>query len=142
MTAVALMRRRIEVLGHAPRLPLQLALFYQALAAAIVLAFPAIITEELTTRWSAGFLAGMTWLVLAVSLGAYSLMFDLLARMEATQMSSLFYLGPPVTMVMAWAAFGDTLSASDFVGLAIVGLGVMIVQRQQSASEGSKHRRH
>jgi drug/metabolite transporter (DMT)-like permease len=128
MTAAALMRRRMEVRAHLPRLPLDLALLYQALASALVLVFPAILAEGLATRWTAGFLAGMAWLVLAVSLGAYALMFELLGRMDATRMSALFYLGPPVTMVMAWAAFGDTLRPLDFAGLAMVFLGVMVVQ--------------
>jgi drug/metabolite transporter (DMT)-like permease len=73
----------------------------------------------------------MAWLVFAVSLGAYALMFELLGRMDATRMSALFYLGPPVTMLMAWAAFGDVLRPSDFAGLAILCLGVMVVQWRQ-----------
>jgi drug/metabolite transporter (DMT)-like permease len=128
MTAVVLMRRRMEVFAHLPRLPLDLALFYQALASALVLFFPAILAEGLATHWTAGFLAGTAWLVLAVSLGAYALMFELLGRMDATGMSALFYLGPPVTMFMAWAAFGDALQPVDFAGLAILCLGVVVVQ--------------
>ena len=127
MTVVALMRRRMEIYPHLPQLPLDLALFYQALASALVLFFPAILAEGLATRWTAGFLAGMAWLVFAVSLGAYALMFELLGRMDATRMSALFYFGPPVTMVMAWAAFGDVLRPSDFAGLAILCLGVTVV---------------
>jgi drug/metabolite transporter (DMT)-like permease len=133
MTAAALMRRRMALARQLPRLPLDLAIFYQALAAALLLAFPAILAEGLATRWTAGFLAGMAWLVLAVSLGAYALMFELLARLDATRMSALFYLGPPVTMLMAWAVFGDALQTLDFAGLAIVCLGVMVAQRRRAA---------
>jgi hypothetical protein len=32
-------------------------------------------------------------------------------------------------MVMAWAAFGDGLIATDIVGLLVAGLGVMLVYR-------------
>jgi drug/metabolite transporter (DMT)-like permease len=138
MTAAALMRRRMEVDAQTPRLPLDLALLYHALASALVLLFPAVLAEGLATRWTAGFLAGMAWLVLAVSLGAYALMFELLGRMDATRMSSLFYLGPPVTMLMAWAAFGDVLRPLDFAGLATVCLGVMVAQwrRPEEAPAG------
>ena len=131
MTAAALMRRRMEVNARLPRLPLDLALLYQALGSALVLVVPAILAEGLATRWTVGFLASMAWLVLAVSLGAYALMFELLGRMGATRMSALFYLGPPVTMVMAWAAFDDVLQPLDFAGLVIVCLGVMVVHRRR-----------
>jgi drug/metabolite transporter (DMT)-like permease len=71
--------------------------------------------------------------VVAVSLGAYALMWVLLARMDATRVASLFFLGPPVTMVMAWVAFGDTLRATDVLGLVIAGAGAALVQGRRHA---------
>ena len=68
------------------------------------------------------------WLIVAVSLAAYTLMWLLLARIDATRVASLFYLGPPVTMVMAWAAFGDRLQLMDVVGLIVVAVGVLLTQ--------------
>jgi drug/metabolite transporter (DMT)-like permease len=56
------------------------------------------------------FMLTMVWLVLGVSLGAYGLMWGLIARLDANRVASLFYLGPPVTMLMAWAVFGDTIT--------------------------------
>jgi drug/metabolite transporter (DMT)-like permease len=55
-------------------------------------------------------------------------MWALLARMDATRVASLFYLGPPVTMLMGWAAFGDRVNATDLVGLLIASAGVVLVQ--------------
>ena len=37
-------------------------------------------------------------------------------------------VGPPVTMVMAWAAFGDRLQLMDVVGLIVVAVGVLLTQ--------------
>lgn len=51
-------------------------------------------------------------------------MWRLIERTDATRVASLFYLGPPVTMLMAWAAFGDQLKSTDFLGLAIILAGV------------------
>ena len=45
----------------------------------------------------------------------------------AFTIASLFYFGPPVTMIMAWIAFGDTLQTSDLVGLAVIAAGVLLV---------------
>jgi len=70
----------------------------------------------------------MIWLILVVSLGAYALMWLLIERLDATKVASLFYLGPPVTMIMAWIAFGDTVTTMDIAGLAIVFVGVVLTQ--------------
>jgi drug/metabolite transporter (DMT)-like permease len=45
--------------------------------------------------------------------------------------ASLFYLGPPVTMIMAWITFGDTVSVMDIAGLCIVFIGVVLTQFNQ-----------
>ena len=45
---------------------------------------------------------------------------------EVTRVASLFYLGPPVTMLMAWAVFGDTLQLMDVAGLVIASTGVIL----------------
>jgi drug/metabolite transporter (DMT)-like permease len=127
ITVASLLQRRRELSGR-PALPLDLTLLYQSLATAAAVAVPALAAEHLSTRWTGEFLATMAWLVFAVSLGAYGLMWALLARMDATRVASLFYLGPPVTMLMGWAAFGDRVNATDLVGLLIASAGVVLVQ--------------
>jgi len=107
-------------------LPVDLTLFYQSLATTAVAAFPAIFSEQLSTQWEPVFVYAMVWLVLAVSLGAYGLMWLLIKRIDATRVASLFYLGPPVTMLMAWVAFGDEVQPMDVVGLAVVFVGVVL----------------
>jgi drug/metabolite transporter (DMT)-like permease len=130
MTAASLIQRRLEVHKHPNRLSLDLALFYQSLPTTIVLFIPAVFLEEVTTHWKPDFVGAMLWLIFAVSLGAYALMFQLLARIDATRVASLFFLGPPVTMVMAWVVFGDTLLLTDLAGLIIVTVGVMLTYLQ------------
>jgi drug/metabolite transporter (DMT)-like permease len=128
MTAAVLIQRRLEVHNRSQRLPLDLALFYQSLAAIFILLTPAWFFDKMAAEWEPVFLGAMVWLVFAVSLGSYALMMILLSRMDATRVSSLFYLGPPVTMLMAWIAFGDTLQLMDLIGLLIVSVGVLVVQ--------------
>ena len=55
-------------------------------------------------------------------------MWLLIERIDATRVASLFYLGPPVTMLMAWIAFGDTLKLVDVIGLIVVFAGVLLAQ--------------
>ena len=128
ITTASLIQRKMEVEKKAYRLPVDLALFYQSLATTLALALPAIFLENLVTQWAPEFIYTMIWLVIAVSLGAYALMWLLLERIDATRVASLFYLGPPVTMIMAWVAFGDVLRMMDLVGLIVVFVGVLLTQ--------------
>ena len=51
--------------------------------------------------------------------------------------SSVFFLMPPVTAVLAWLAFGDTLSAREVVGLVIAVVGVAVATRSASAADSA-----
>jgi drug/metabolite transporter (DMT)-like permease len=114
-------------------MPLDSTLFYQSLGTILYLVIPAWWVEGFATQWTTPFLMTMSWLILAVSLGAYWSMWKLLEKQEATRVASLFYLSPPVTMLMAWVAFGDSLLFSDILGLLIAGCGVLLVYKTGSA---------
>lgn len=126
ITVASLMQRRLELNQHMARLPVDLGLFYQSLGVVFAVAVPAILLEQLVVRWTPVFVGAMLWLIFAVSLVAYGLMWILIARLDATRVASLFYFGPPVTMVMAWAAFGDRILITDLVGLGVVAAGVVL----------------
>jgi drug/metabolite transporter (DMT)-like permease len=128
ITTASLMQRRMEIKNKASKLPVDLTLFYQALATTAVMVLPAIFFEQLSTQWETEFIFTMAWLVFAVSLAAYDLMWILIKRINATRVASLFYLGPPITMIMAWMAFGDKVETMDIVGLGVVFLGVFLTQ--------------
>lgn len=127
ITVATLMYRWLEIHGRVHRLPLDLTLFYQAGATTLAMAVPAAVFGPFTIDWTPAFTGVMVWLVLGVSLAAYALMWELIARLDATRVSSLFYLGPPVTAVMAWILFGDMPRVSDLLGLAVTAAGVAIV---------------
>lgn len=137
ITLATLIQRRMEVKDRTDKLPVDLTLFYQSLATTFALALPAIFIENLSTLWESEFIYTMIWLVLAVSLGAYALMWLLIERIDATRVASLFYLGPPVTMLMAWVAFGDKVQVMDIVGLVIVFFGVLLSQFKMKKSRVS-----
>mgnify|MGYP006432827163 CR=1 FL=1 len=134
MTAASLLQRRWTRRGVRTQLPLDTTLFFQSAATSLALFIPAWLAEGFETSWTTPFIATMAWLVIAVSLGAYWAMWRLLAKQEATRVASLFYLSPPVTMLMAWIAFGDTLVYTDLMGLAVAGVGVWLVYRRGTSS--------
>lgn len=132
ITLASLLERRATLRDDGPsRIPMMLALFYQALATAVVFTVPAFVLEGFHADPNPAFIAAMAWLVVGVSLAAYALMWMLIERTDATRVASLFYLGPPVTMLMSWLAFGDTVTANDLAGLGIVACGVALVQIRQ-----------
>ncbi|MCF7803120.1 MAG: DMT family transporter [Candidatus Marinimicrobia bacterium] len=138
ITAASLIQRKMEVTNTSIRLPVDLTLFYQSLATTLALALPAVLLEHLQTEWNPEFISTMLWLILGVSLGAYALMWLLIERMDATRVASLFYFGPPVTMLMAWIAFGDTLTLMDILGLIVVFTGVLLTQKTNKTAQQSQ----
>jgi drug/metabolite transporter (DMT)-like permease len=100
-------------------------------AAALLLTLPlALATETMVVEWTADFLVALGWLVLVLSAGATSLLFRLIERGEATRVTSLFYLTPAVTAVMAWLLFGERMGATAMAGMAVALAGVALVNRQ------------
>ncbi len=126
ITVASLYQRKINLENEYRGSTLGLSLFYQSLATTAAVAVPAVIGESLSVEWNSVFISSLIWLVLGVSLGAYALMWLLIERIDATRVASLFYLGPPVTMLMAWLAFGDEVQIVDFTGMALVALGVFV----------------
>jgi len=130
ITVASLLQRRWNRRQVSRPLPLDTTLFIQSIATALAMLPLAWWVEGFATRWTPPFIATMAWLIIAVSLGAYWTMWRLLTRQDATRVASLFYLSPPVTMLMAWLAFGDTVTLTDLLGLAVAGIGVWLVYRR------------
>lgn len=80
--------------------------------------------------WSPSFIIALAWLVLALSIGAVGLFLLMVRRGAASKVSSLFFLVPPCTAVIAWAFFGEVLGWVELLGMAIAGLGVALVNRR------------
>ncbi len=79
-------------------------------------------TRELDWGWELGFALG--WSVLGLSIGAISLLFLLIRAGTATQVSSLLYLTPACTALMAWLFFGAAITPPMLVGFVITALAV------------------
>ncbi|MDR9400529.1 MAG: DMT family transporter [Psychroflexus sp.] len=123
-----LIQRQMELNNAKNKLKTEQSLFYQSIATASVAFLPAIFLEGFSTEWDMQFTLSLSWLIIAVSLMAYGFMGKLLERISATKFSSLFYLGPPVTMIMAWLLLGDRIQITDIYGLLIVLSGLLFTQ--------------
>ena len=101
--------------------------FTAALAVTLPLAF---VFETMQVQWAGEFLVALGWLVLVLSVGATTMLFRLIQRGAATRVTSLFYLTPAVTALMAWMMFGETLGTMAVCGMAIAVTGVALANRE------------
>ena len=92
-------------------------------------------TGEIT--WSGELVFAMGWLVIVLSLGAVTLMYILLRNGAAANVSSLFYLTPPCTAIVAYFLFGETLSVLSLVGMAVAIVGVALVNYKSSPEKAA-----
>jgi drug/metabolite transporter (DMT)-like permease len=104
--------------------------------ASIVLVLPlAILFEGLgpdfaAVQWTPRFIGALLWSVLGLSIGAIFLLFALIRRSDATQVTSLLYLTPPTTAVMAWLMFGEAFNALGIAGMVLAVTGVIFVVKK------------
>ncbi|RON40171.1 EamA family transporter [Pseudomonas frederiksbergensis] len=83
---------------------------------------------------STGFVMSVLWTVGLSTMGGYGLYWLCLRRATATRVASVLYLSPPVTMLWAWAMFGEALSWQMVSGMAVSGIGIWMVLRAEARS--------
>ncbi|MDQ3270965.1 MAG: EamA family transporter, partial [Pseudomonadota bacterium] len=71
--------------------------------------------------------------VLGLTLGGSSLLYMLIQRGASTAVTSLLYLVPPTTALMAWLLFSETITMVTVAGTALTALGVSLVVRPSKA---------
>jgi drug/metabolite transporter (DMT)-like permease len=101
----------------------------QQAAAAGVVTVLAFSLETRTVNWTGDFVFALSWLVIVLSLGTFSLYYMLIRRGAVSKVSSLFYLVPPVVALDAWFLFGETLEGRQIAGMVLAAVGVALVTR-------------
>jgi drug/metabolite transporter (DMT)-like permease len=97
---------------------------------ALVVTLPvALALEEGRLDPTPPFLVGLAWAVLGLSIGAIGLLMTLIRRGAVAGVAALLYLVPPVSALMAYALFGETLSPVQVLGMGVAALGVAVASR-------------
>jgi drug/metabolite transporter (DMT)-like permease len=99
------------------------------LAAALAVTAPLAWVEAGAWRMHPELVGAMAWSVLVLTLGGSSMLYLLIQRGAAAKVTSLLYLVPPCTAVLAWLLFGEALSAQVLAGIAVTAVGVSLVVR-------------
>ena len=105
--------------------------FVQALSASVFHLLLALCFEEFDINLSNDFILAMSWQIFAVSLGAFLILMWLLSNNKANETSTLFFLVPPISAILAFLILDETFAFFDFLGLLLSCLGVFMVTRIQ-----------
>ncbi len=99
------------------------------LMAAYLVTLPLALMETEPALWNAEMSWAMAWAVLVLTLGGSSLFYILIQRGAAAAVTSLLYLVPPTTAVMAWVLFNEPITWVTLAGILVTAMGVSLVVR-------------
>ncbi|MBB6348788.1 drug/metabolite transporter (DMT)-like permease [Nonomuraea muscovyensis] len=102
----------------------------QFLVSAPLVGLASLLLETPRVTDGAAFAGAVGWLVLVNSIGAFLLLNTMLRDAPASRVSTLFFLTPAVTAVMAWLLAGQSLHPLAVAGLAVGGAGVLLATRR------------
>jgi drug/metabolite transporter (DMT)-like permease len=99
------------------------------LIAALLVTLPLALLESESMRWNVELAGALAWSVLVLTLGGSSLLYLLIQRGAAAKVTSLMYLVPPCTALIAWVLFDEPINGFTVAGIALTALGVSLVVR-------------
>ncbi len=100
------------------------------LMAALLVTLPFAALEPAAMNWNPELVSAMAWSVLVMTLGGSSLLYLLIQRGAATSVTSLMYLVPPSTALIAYLLFGEAITLATVAGTVLTAVGVALVARQ------------
>ena len=105
--------------------------FLQFLAAGLLMLMLALLLEGRYVEWTGEFLFALSWLVLVVSLGAMTLFWIMVKQQATVNGARLFFLVPPVAMIMMWVLFDETIGLQAVLGMITIAASVALITRTQ-----------
>jgi drug/metabolite transporter (DMT)-like permease len=86
--------------------------------------------EPMHVNWSWPLVGSLAYLVFGNSLLAISLLLAMIRHGEASRVSALFFLVPPVTAIIAFLVLGEALALTAIPGLLLAIAGIYLVIRK------------
>ncbi len=103
---------------------------WQFTGAAIVTGLAALAFESYQITWNGPVIFAMVWLVFVLSIGAISMLYIMIRHGEISRVTTLFYLVPGVTAVIAWLMFEEQLLPIQIAGMVVCAGAVMLATRK------------
>ena len=127
MTAGTLYEKRFGVAQH----PVTSNLIQYAVGFAAVLPL-AWALEDMHVAWTGPMIAAMLYLAIGNSLISVTLLLAMIRRGEASRVSALFFLIPPIAALIAWLLIDEAMPPLAWLGMALAAAGVAIANRRPS----------
>lgn len=115
-------------------LPVHQSLCLQCLSAAAIFAALAWHEGGVAPVMNASFIGGILWLVLVATFASWGLYYVALRKSSPARVTAILYLSPPMTMIWAWAMFGEPLSWAMAAGLAVSLVGIVLISSLQGVA--------
>jgi len=97
---------------------------FQLLGGTVFVLMMALILEDGQVEWTGEFIFALGWLIVIMSLGAFSLLMVMIRLGAITKVASLLFMVPPITAVMGYVLFGEVLSGFQIFGMVLSAGGV------------------
>ncbi len=124
MTAGTLYEKRFGVAQHP--VTSNLVQYTVGFAAVLPLAWA---LEEMHVSWTGPMIGALLYLVVGNSLVSVTLLLAMIRRGEASRVSALFFLIPPIAAAIAWLLIDEAMPPLAWLGMALAAAGVAIANR-------------
>lgn len=102
----------------------------QTFACTVAMLIGLVFVDERAVQWQPEFLVAWLWTALVISIGAVSVLYIMIRRTEVSRVASVFFLMPVSAAILAYFLFGQTLTTTAIVGIAVTALGVFLAQKK------------
>jgi drug/metabolite transporter (DMT)-like permease len=102
----------------------------QFMGATAVVLVGSVLTEPMRIEPHPALWFGLAWATLAMSVGAIALLLVMIRRGAVVAVSSLLFLVPPVSALMAYGLFGESLTVIQIVGMGLAAVGTALAARE------------
>ena len=103
---------------------------YQAIGGCLFNILLMFLFETPYINFTLNFILGMSHQILLVSFGAFTILMYLIKSGSVSKTTTLFFLVPPTSAVMAYFFINENLTIIDILGLIIATFGVYIATRK------------
>ena len=104
---------------------------YQAVGGCLFNLLLMFIFENAYINFTTSVILGMSHQIILVSFGAFTILMFLIKRGTVGKTTTLFFLVPPTSAVMAWIFLNEQLTFTDIIGFLITTVGVFIATRDK-----------
>ena len=104
---------------------------YQAVGGCLFNLLLMFIFQNAYINITTNFILGMSHQIILVSFGAFTILMFLIKSGTVGKTTTLFFLVPPTSAVMAWIFLNEQLTFTDIIGFLITTVGVFIATRDK-----------